>query len=76
VFRAIDGPIAPLSCVSLNWFVPCPEQDRCHARAAVHQRVRDAMLEALSRVTVADLAVDQARGVDYRHCLDHVLAPA
>jgi len=76
VFRAIDGPIAPLSCVSLNWFAPCPEQDRCHARTFVHQRVRDAMLEALSRVTVADLAVDQARGVDYRHCVDHVLAPA
>jgi Rrf2 family transcriptional regulator, cysteine metabolism repressor len=76
VFRAIDGPIAPLSCVSLNWFAPCPEQARCHARTAVHQRVRDAMLEALSQVTVADLAVDQARGVDYRHCLDHVLAPA
>ena len=74
VIRAIDGPIAPLSCVSLNWFVPCPEQDRCHARTFVYQRVRDAMLEALAHVTVADLAVDQASGVDYRHCVGHVLA--
>ena len=73
VMRAIDGPIAPLACVSLNWYVACPEEPRCHARSAVHERVRDAMLTALSGVTVADLVVDAVAGVDYRHCVDHVL---
>ncbi len=75
VMRAIDGPIAPLSCVSLNWFNPCPEADRCHARTAVYQRLRDVMLDALSQITVAELAVDVAAGVDYRQCALHVLSP-
>lgn len=73
VVRAIDGPIAPLSCASLNWYAPCPEEGRCHAQVSVHARIRDAMLEALGRLTVADLVVDQVRGVDYRHCVQHVL---
>lgn len=73
VMRAIDGPIAPLSCVSLVWFKPCPEQDRCHARGAVYERLRDAMLTALAGISVADLATDVANGVDYRHCVEHVM---
>jgi Rrf2 family protein len=75
VMRAIDGPIAPLSCVSLNWYTPCVEQERCHARPRVHQRLRDAVLAALAEVTVADLVADANQGVDYRHCVAHVLAP-
>lgn len=75
VMRAIDGPIAPLSCVSLKWHEACPEEARCHARASIYLRLRDVMLEALSHATVADLALDAAAGVDYRHCLDHLLAP-
>lgn len=75
VMRAIDGPVAPLSCISLNWHVPCPEENRCHARTAVWQRVRDALLEALSEVSVADLAADFAQGVTYEPCLAHLLKP-
>lgn len=75
VMRAIDGPVAPLSCISLNWHVPCPEEGRCHARTAVWQRVRDALLEALSEVSVADLAADFAQGVTYEPCLSHLLKP-
>lgn len=75
VARAIDGPVAPLSCVSLNWHKDCPEQERCHARSTVWLRVRDAMLAALSEVTVADLATDVAQGVSYSSCLDHLLSP-
>jgi len=73
VVRAIDGPIAPLSCVSLNWYAPCAEEGRCHAQVSVHARIRDAMLETLGRLTVADLVVDRLRGVDYRNCVQHVL---
>jgi Rrf2 family transcriptional regulator, cysteine metabolism repressor len=75
VMRAIDGPIAPLSCVSLKWHEPCPEEGRCHARSSIYLRLRDVMLEALSHATVADLARDLDAGVDYRHCLDHLLSP-
>ncbi len=75
VMRAIDGPVAPLSCVSLNWHVACPEEDRCHARSAVWERVRDALLAALSEVSVADLAADFEQGVTYTPCLTHLLKP-
>ncbi|MDZ7704104.1 MAG: Rrf2 family transcriptional regulator [Trueperaceae bacterium] len=75
VMRAIDGPVAPLSCVSLNWHKSCVEEDRCHARTSVWQRVRDAMLEVLADVTVADLARDFEQGVNYQPCLDHLLRP-
>lgn len=75
VVRAIDGPVAPLSCVSLNWHEDCPVEDRCHARSAVWERVRDAVLQALSAVSVADLGQDFAQGINYRPCLDHLLRP-
>lgn len=75
VMRAIDGPVAPLSCVSLNWHVACPEEGRCHAHDAIWERVRDAMLAALSEVSVADLATDFAQGVNYSPCLSHLLRP-
>jgi Rrf2 family protein len=73
VVRAIDGPVAPLSCVSLNWHDACEVEASCHARDAIWTRVRDACLAALAEVSVADLAVDFARGNDYRPCLDHLL---
>jgi Rrf2 family transcriptional regulator, cysteine metabolism repressor len=75
VMRAIDGPVAPLSCVSLKWGKECPEQDRCHARNHIWLRVRDAMLAALAEVTVEDLATDFQRGITYRLCLEHLLSP-
>ena len=75
VVRAIDGPVAPLSCVSLNWGKSCAEEDRCHARASVWTRVRDAMLTALAEVTVEDLAIDFEQGVTYELCLEHLLSP-
>ena len=76
VMRAIDGPVAPLSCVSLNWHEPCPVEDRCHVRSAVWMRVRDALLDALAEATVADLAEDFRQGIHYDPCLDHLLRPS
>jgi Rrf2 family transcriptional regulator, cysteine metabolism repressor len=75
VMRAIDGPVAPLSCVSLKWGKDCPEQERCHARNHIWLRVRDAMLAALAEVTVEDLAMDFKQGVNYGLCLEHLLSP-
>jgi Rrf2 family protein len=76
VIRAVDGPIAPLSCVSLNWPKSCPEEERCHARNRAWLRVRDAVLLALGQVTVADLADDFRQGVEYSPCLEHLLHPS
>ncbi|GIW24417.1 Rrf2 family transcriptional regulator [Meiothermus sp.] len=73
VIRAVDGPIAPLACVSLNWPKACTEEKRCRARSVVWLKVRDAVLQSLSQVSVADLAADFRQGVDYSECLDHLL---
>lgn len=76
VMRAIDGPVAPLSCVSLNWHQTCAVEDRCHARNGVWLRVRDALLAALAEATVADLAADFRQGIAYDPCLEHLLRPS
>ncbi len=73
VIRAVDGPIAPLACVSLNWPKACAEENRCRARSVVWLKVRDAVLQSLGQVSVADLAADFQHGVDYSECLDHLL---
>lgn len=73
VIRAVDGPIAPLACVSLSWPKACAEEPRCHARSVVWLEVRDAVLQILSRLSVADLAADFRQGVDYSECLGHLL---
>ena len=75
VMRAIDGPVAPLACVSLNWHKPCVLEQRCHARSGVWLKVRDALLDILAEVTVADLAEDFRQGVTYELCLNHLLGP-
>ena len=75
VVRAIDGPVAPLSCISLNWHESCPEESRCHVRATVYTRMRDAMLGVLQEFSVADLVADARQGVSYGHCLGHLLKP-
>ena len=76
VMRAIDGPVAPLACVSLNWYQACPEQDRCQVRSNVWERIRDAMLAILDEVTVADLAADFEQGTTYHDCLERLLRPS
>ena len=76
VMRAVDGPIAALSCVSLNWGKPCTEQDRCHAYGRVWTRVRDAIIAALEDSSVADLVEDLRQGVDYGLCFEHLLRPS
>ena len=75
VVRAIDGPVAPLSCISLNWHEACPEEGRCHVRATVYTRMRDAMLAVLQEFSVDDLVQDARQGVGYGHCLGHLLKP-
>lgn len=76
VMRAIDGPVSPLACVSLNWHQACPKEDHCKARGSVWERIRDAMLAILDEVTVADLAEDFRQGTTYHACLERLLRPS
>lgn len=58
VMRILEGPIALVPCVSLNFYEACndcPDEDKC----AVHNlmlQVRDNALEVFRGTTLADLA--------------------
>ncbi len=56
VMRIIDGPIALLPCVSLNYYESCGECDekKCKIRG-VFEEVRDRTLEVLSQTTIASM---------------------
>lgn len=58
VVRALDGPIAPIPCVSQTAYVKCDEcrdEAMCGIRLVMKQ-VRDAMARILDTTTLADVA--------------------
>jgi Rrf2 family protein len=61
VIRVIDGPIALLPCVSLNFYERCEEcidESYCGIRD-VMKDVRDATLKILSETTIADMVAKE-----------------
>jgi Rrf2 family protein len=56
VVRLLDGPLAPVSCVSEIAFEPCgcPDMESCGLRK-VMQEVRDMVSEKMEATTLADL---------------------
>jgi Rrf2 family protein len=57
IMRLIDGPIALLPCVSLNFYRSCEEcktEETCGIRDTFTD-VRDAMLQILNDTTIADI---------------------
>jgi Rrf2 family cysteine metabolism transcriptional repressor len=56
IVRHIEGALAPVSCVSENFYekCSCPDESRCAIRS-VMKEVRDAVVRVMDRVTVADL---------------------
>ena len=60
VIRIIDGPLAPLSCVSSHAHVRCPEQDTCELYGVMLD-VRNAIAEVLENVSVADIGKNSRR---------------
>jgi len=56
VIRHIEGPLAPVSCVSEKFYArcTCPDENRCGVRA-VMKEVRDAISNILEGVTVAEM---------------------
>ena len=58
IMRIIDGPIAMLPCVSLNYYRSCDEceEDSCQIKT-VFEQVRDKTLEVLNGKTINSLTL-------------------
>jgi Rrf2 family protein len=56
VIRHIDGPLAPVSCVSERFYekCSCPDESKCAIRS-VMKEVREAIVKILENVTVAQM---------------------
>src|SRR5881396_3709808 len=56
VIRHIEGALAPVSCVSERFYerCSCPDEARCAIRS-VMKEVRDAVVNILEKLSVADL---------------------
>jgi Rrf2 family protein len=75
VVRAMDGPLAPISCVSVSGYMECgcPEPETCGLRAAFKE-ARDALAEVLDGTSFADLRDRQrALGAVRENILDYVI---
>ena len=59
IMRIIDGPIAMLPCVSLNYYRSCDDCDekKCEVKG-VFEQVRDRTLEVLNGKTIKSLTLD------------------
>lgn len=61
IMRLLDGPIALLPCVSLNFYDTCEEcldENNCSIRKVALQ-VRDATLEILGAATLEELVKNE-----------------
>lgn len=61
VIRELEGPIAMLPCVSLNYYEKCedcPDEAACSVHALMIQ-VRDSTLKVLGGNSLADIAVEK-----------------
>src|SRR5436190_3365 len=56
VVRHVEGPLAPVSCVSERFYerCSCPNEDTCGIRS-VMKEVRDAIVKILEQVSLAQL---------------------
>jgi Rrf2 family protein len=64
IVRHIEGPLAPVSCVSEKFYekCSCPDESRCAIRS-VMKETRDAIVAVMERVTLAELA-ERARQLE------------
>jgi Rrf2 family cysteine metabolism transcriptional repressor len=60
IIRVMDGPLAPIDCVSVMAHEPCPMEKTCGLRW-LWKDVRDAVAEILERTTFADLVERSGR---------------
>jgi Rrf2 family protein len=61
IFRVLDGPVAPIKCVSQMAYEPCgcPDEATCGLRLAMGD-VRNAMADILDNTSLADVTKRQA----------------
>jgi len=75
VIRHIEGPLAPVSCVSEKFYsrCTCPDESKCGIRS-IMKEVRDAIVAILEGVTVAEMCdrVKQLQGV-HANPMDYVI---
>ncbi|MDB6125688.1 MAG: transcriptional regulator, BadM/Rrf2 family [Pedosphaera sp.] len=75
VIRYIEGPLAPVSCVSEKFYerCSCPDESKCGIRS-IMKEVRDAIVRILEGVTVAEMCerVKQLQGT-HSNPLDYVI---
>jgi Rrf2 family protein len=57
IVRHIEGPLAPVSCVSEKFYekCSCPDETRCAIRA-VMKEVRDSIVKVMEQTTLANVA--------------------
>jgi Rrf2 family protein len=60
IFRVLDGPVAPIKCVSQMAYEPCgcPDEETCGLRLAMSD-VRNAIADILDNTSLADIAKRQ-----------------
>ena len=75
IIRLIEGPLAPVSCVSEKFYerCSCPDEEKCGIRS-VMKEVRDAIVIILEGVTLAQLC-ERVRKLQGTHSnpLDYVI---
>lgn len=75
IVRVIDGPLAPVSCVSVTQFVPCgcPDPATCALRS-YWKDARDALSRVLDGTTFADICERQEDNLQQaRDMIDYVI---
>jgi Rrf2 family protein len=73
IVRYIEGPLAPVNCVSQRAYEPCtcPEEAACAIRS-VMKEVRDAIAQILEGLTLAQLC-ERARQLQAKPSLDFMI---
>ncbi|MFZ5647915.1 MAG: RrF2 family transcriptional regulator [Bacillota bacterium] len=60
VIRVLEGPIAPVECVSELRTTECDQADSCITRT-VWEKVRDSIVQVLDSISLADMCRDEER---------------
>jgi Rrf2 family protein len=64
IIRVIDGPLAPVGCVSKKFHVACPKEKTCGIRSIMLD-VRNVTAKILDNITLADIC-DRTKGISKR----------
>ncbi|MFZ5597475.1 MAG: RrF2 family transcriptional regulator [Bacillota bacterium] len=60
IIRVLEGPIAPVECVSELREVECDQADCCITRT-VWEKVRDSIVQVLDSITLEDMCKDEEK---------------